>query len=97
MAVLFTAIHVFAARKEGVDGRDEHGHDVGSRAPIEPHRIVDQERLLQRRRRRDPGNGVDQQPVVGGFLLHVGAAIDPPDDAVRGSSTRLRANGNTSS
>src|SRR6516165_604453 len=52
-------------------------------APVKPCWVVDQQPLLGRRGGRDPRDEVDQRPVVGGPLLHVGVRpVGPPDDTV---------------
>src|SRR5580704_17678080 len=51
--------------------------------PIKPHRVVDQQRLLQRRRGRDLGDVIDQDTVVRRHLLHVGVRpVGAPNDPV---------------
>src|SRR5262249_25176012 len=52
--------------------------------PIKPHRIVDEQRTLQRRGRRDLGNHVEQDAVVRRFRRHVGMRpVGAPQHAVR--------------
>lgn len=52
--------------------------------PIQPHGAVDEERLLQRRRRGDVRDEVDEQPVVGHVVREVGVRlVGAPQDAIR--------------
>src|SRR5579863_218728 len=50
--------------------------------PIKPHRVVDQEPLLQGRRWGDPRNVIDQNAVVGCDPYVGMRPIGAPDDAV---------------
>src|SRR5215470_5679869 len=52
--------------------------------PIKPHRVVDQKLLLQRLSGRNDRDAVDQDTVIGRFLLHVGMRpIGAPQNPVR--------------